>query len=73
MAKMMEYACDLDKNCTVEMDPETFNSDFLSRRYTESLVGALVAIVLLIGLFACKIHKITVIIKFSISRFFEKT
>ena len=54
MAEMAEIACVLDTNCTVEMDAEIFNYDYLYRRYKESWIGALIAVVLLGGLFACK-------------------
>ena len=55
MAEMAEIACVLDTNCTVEMDAEISNYDYLYRRYKESWIGALIAVVLLSGLFACKI------------------
>ena len=55
MAEMTEVACVSDTNCTVEMDAEIFNYDYLYRRYKESWIGALIAVVLLGGLFACKI------------------
>ena len=50
-----EIECVPDTNCTVEMDPETFKSEYLVRRYTESWLGALVALVLLFCLFLCEI------------------
>ena len=55
MDDMTEIECVTDTNCTVEMDPETFKSDYLERRYTESWLGALVALVLLFCLFLCEI------------------
>ena len=55
MDEMTEIECVLDTNCTVEMDPVTFKSEYLERRYTESWLGALVALVLLFCLFLCKI------------------
>ena len=54
LAEMTEVACVSDTNCTVEMDAEIFNYDYLYRRYKESWIGALIAVVLLGGLFACK-------------------
>ena len=55
---MAEIACGSDKNCTVDMDTDIkkINSDYLNRRYTESWIGALVAFILLGGLFVCKIY-----------------
>ena len=55
MDDLTEIECVLDTNCTVEMNPETFNSDYLDRRYTRSSLGALVAMVLLFSLLLCKI------------------
>ena len=55
MDEMTEIECVLDTNCTVEMDPEIFKSEYLERRYTEGWLGALVALVLLFCLFLCKI------------------
>ena len=55
MDEMTEIECVLDTNCTVEMDPEIFKSEYLERRYTESWLGALVALVLLFCLFLCEI------------------
>ena len=54
-----KIACARTKNCSStneEMDAETYNSDYLYRRYTESWIAALVAFILLITLFACKIQ-----------------
>ena len=56
MDDLTEIECLPDTNCTVEMDPETFKSDYLERRYTESWLGALVALVLLFCLFLCEIR-----------------
>ena len=51
----LDSGCVRNKNCTSEMYAETYNTKYLYRRYTESWIAALVAFLLLLALFTCKI------------------